>query len=137
MIGSVALIASAVLLGEPLGAGILTVSLIAALGLLALWWLREHRLALGRQAMRRIHRLGEQITADRSSEEILRRLRDSLPESLSITNIDLFLYSRTSGTLNEVAEGSVGLGPIIPPDRADGSLESALAASFRNRSLCR
>jgi len=134
-IGDLERIANVLIPGQHLGTGILTVSLGVAIGLLGLWWLREHRLARDRRAMRQIHRLGEQIAADRSGEEILKRLRAVLPEALRVTGIHLYLYSRASRTLNEVSEDSPARSRAIPLEQANGSLESALVTCFRNRSL--
>jgi len=134
MIGELERIAHALNPGGHLGTGILTVALGIAIGLLGLWWLRESQLARDRRAMRRIHRLGEQIAADRSSQVILRRLRAVLPGALRVTDIRLYLFSRASRTLNEVAEDSSARSRVIPLEQANGSLESALVTCFRNRS---
>ncbi len=134
-IGDPAGMACALIPAQHLGAGILTVSLGIAAGLLGLWWLREHWSARDRRAMRRIHRLGEQIASDRSGQEILRRLRAVLPEVLRVSDVHLYLLNRATRTLCEVTEDSSVSGRTIPLEQTNGALERALAACFRNRSL--
>lgn len=112
------------------------IAVLAALGAaLAVWSMRERRMAAQRRVLRGLYRLGEQMTATRSSEENLEILRAALPDLLGVTTVQLYLWDPGARTLRRV-EDRVGFGARTTlVDDSAGPLEKAVATCYRNRSL--
>jgi K+-sensing histidine kinase KdpD/CheY-like chemotaxis protein len=106
----------------------LVASLTAFLGLLLLALVassaRERRLTARRRAMRRLYRLCEGLASGRSSVEQPGLLRSLLPGLLGVTDVQVHLLDRASGTLR----------PPVDSEPA-GFREKTVELCFRNRSL--
>jgi len=109
----------------------------AALGMLlfgvALGWLRERRIAAQRRVMQRLYKLGEELTASRSSTENLSLLQSVLPELLKTDHVRLYVLDRASKTLHPI-EAGVAPGQATA-ERAGAFSQRAVELCFRNRSL--
>jgi K+-sensing histidine kinase KdpD len=114
-------------------------ALAVAVGILslgvALAWVRERRSAAQRRVMQRLYKLGEELTAGRSSTENLRLLQSVLPELLKVNHVRLYVLDRASKTLHPIKAVAA---PGQAPATADGPgsfCEKAMELCVRNRSL--
>jgi signal transduction histidine kinase len=109
-------------------------ALISIVGVLGIWWIREHRMSAQRRRMRVLNSLAEEVIASASPSEILRKLSSTLPKLTKDTLVSLYLYNRGSKTLENVqpAEGVPG---AVRVDSPTGPLASGLALCVRNRTL--
>lgn len=113
----------------------LTVGLVAALGLaLALWWMRERRLAAQRRIMKALYSLGEEIIGASSAAEILTTIGSVLPKLFRVSGVRLYLYNRGSRSLEPVP-GDFRPQDSIPVNAPGGSPPCGAAACFRNQAL--
>jgi GAF domain-containing protein len=111
-----------------LGGAILMMLLIAFL-----IWSRERRIRKQRERLRKTYHLGEEILGATSAESIVRRLRESLPEILEITDTRLFVHNRTGNTLDSIA--AEGEKPVSYPVSAPaGDRSPAVAWCFHYNS---
>lgn len=106
-------------------------ALISTLGLLAtavgIWSIRERHMAARRRAMRRLYQLGEEMVGAVSPEESLRILNATLPETLGIVSVRMYLYSHSEKRLRPVVEAGAAPSP--------GLLLEEAATCWGNRSL--
>lgn len=110
--------------------GFLLVALVASLA-------QDRRLASRRRAMRRLYRLCEDLASGRSSLEKPGLLRSVLPELLGVTDIQVHLLDRASGTLRSLADSASRI-PAQPGTHSGepaGFREKTVELCFRNRSL--
>lgn len=105
---------------------VLTVSLLA--------WTRERRLRLQRERLRKTYQLGEEVLGSSSSESILKRLGESLPEILGVSKIRLYVYNRAGKTLESVAAQDREPASISLSAPA-GAAQSGAVACFHYRTL--
>jgi signal transduction histidine kinase len=108
----------------------LTVVLLIAFVL----WSREHRLRNQRERLRRTYQLGEEILGGASTQAILQRINEALPGILQVTRIHLFVYNRSSKTLDAVVaddEEAVSISLSAPP----AGTEAGAVACFHYRTL--
>jgi GAF domain-containing protein len=104
---------------------------------LAAWFVREHRLSTRPRKLRRLYKLGERLGSGGDPIVSLILLRQSLPELLGITDINIYLHDRASGTLRSIEDNPGSpprVTPILPEARA-GFRERTAALCFRNRAL--
>ncbi len=112
------------------GFGTLTLALVT-------WFMRERRLSSHPRKMRRLYKLGEELGTGGAPIENLILLRQSLPELLGVTDVNIYLHDRASGALRSLEAGPGSpprISPILPEKRA-GFRETAAALCFRNRAL--
>ncbi len=112
---------------------VLLASLILAAALLAIWWFRERRMAALRRQIRVLNALGEEVIGATSPAEILRRLTLTLPALSNASGVGLYIQNRGTRLLDSVHAGDSGA-ESIDLAAPNGSIASAVAASFRNRS---
>lgn len=105
--------------------------LVFALGL---WWIRERRMSMQRQAMRALNTLGEEILSASSPSEILEKLNAVVPSVLRITDIHLYIFRAGPKALERIA-GRNAEAAMIPLETPSGSLVTAATLCFRNRTL--
>lgn len=115
--------------------------LVAGFGVLLLvlaaGWTRERRLSSHPRKMRRLYKLGEELGSGGAPIANLILLRQSLPELLKITEVNIYLHDRSSGTLRSL-EDSPGTSPRVTPilpEAGAGFRERTAALCFRNRTL--
>jgi len=114
----------------------LLLTALAAVGLvLALWWLRESRMAAQRRMLRLLNSLGEEIVAASSPGEILKRLGAVMPRVSGATGVRLYVYNRRTKALDRIPEPSDTDAVSIPLDTPLGGLAEAACVCFRNRTL--
>jgi GAF domain-containing protein/CheY-like chemotaxis protein len=104
---------------------------------LAAWFMRERRLSSHPRKMRRLYKLGEELGSGGDPIVNLILLRQSLPELLGVTEVNIYLHDRTSGALRSLEDDPGSLPrvtPILPEERA-GFRERTAALCFRNRAL--
>ncbi len=110
---------------------VLLASLILAAALASVWWFRERRMAGLRKQMRLLNSLGEQVIGATSSTEILRRLMLNLPALSDATGVGLYIHNRSTKMLEGVHSNHASV-ESIDPEAPAGSMESGIAACFRN-----
>jgi GAF domain-containing protein/CheY-like chemotaxis protein len=109
----------------------------ALLGVLALGfllWVRERRMEVQRERLRRVYQLGEEIMGAASIPAILVRISQSLPTILGITGVRLYVYNRGTKALDSIpAEGQppLSLSLSAPP----GGTQAGAVACFHYRTL--
>lgn len=113
---------------------VLLASLILAVGLLAIWWFRERRMATLRRQMRVLNALGEEVIAATSPAEILRRLTLTLPELWNSSGVGLYIQSRGAKLLERV-QSSDASPEMIELDAPKGGMAAGVTSCFRNRTL--
>ena len=115
-----------------LAAGFGTLALVLAAG-----WTRERRLASHPRKMRRLYKLGEELGSGGAPIANLMLLRQLLPDLLKVTDVNIYLHDRGSGTLRSI-EDSHGTPPRVTPilpEEGAGFRERTAALCFRNRTL--
>lgn len=110
----------------------LVIALLAMLGALIVWWLRERRMAGQRRSMRALHALAEEVIAASSAGEIVDRLTAALPGILRVTCVRVYFWDRVERNLNLVGSAPVEPRTAIP---LDAGSEAGAMLSFRNRTL--
>jgi signal transduction histidine kinase len=112
----------------------LLASLVFASLLLAIWWIRERRMAALRRTMRLLNALGEEVIGATSPAEILRRLTLTLPELSNASGIGMYILARGTKML-EAVHSARSAGEFINVDAPEGALAAGIATCFRNRTL--
>ncbi len=111
---------------------------IAAAGvaiILAVWWVREHRLRAQRRTMRTLNALSEEIVAASSPGEILAKLTEAIPRVSGATGVRLYVLNRKARTLDRVASAADPEPFSVSVDASLGPLATGAALCFRNRAL--
>lgn len=103
--------------------------------ILMVWWLREHRMAAQRKAMRSLNTLSEEIIAAGSPGEILKKLASVMPEVSGATGVRLYIYNRRTRMLDRVVNPRDPEPLSINAEAPTGSLPTGAALAFRNRAL--
>lgn len=114
---------------------LLLTSLGAITLVLAIWWIREKRMAAQRRSMRALHALSEEIIAADSPAEIASRLAAVLPEVTKAKGVRLYLYNRRTRSLDRVASAAEPEPLAISVDSPPAGLATGAVVCFRNRSL--
>ena len=109
---------------------------VAGLSLiLAVWWLREHRMAAQRKTMRSLNSLSEEIIASSCPSEILKKLANVMPQISGATGVRLYAYNRRTRMLDRVVNSRdpepLAVNIVTPV----GPLPTGAALAFRNRTL--
>ncbi len=112
----------------------LAISLAFLVFALGVWWLRERRMAAQRNMVRTFYSLGEEMIGIASPLEVLNRLNAVLRKVMKITGANLYLYNRTTKTLERVAQSSEEAFSV-PVFEAGGALPLGPAACYRNQAL--
>jgi GAF domain-containing protein/CheY-like chemotaxis protein len=105
--------------------------ILLAVFLVSSW---EQRLRSQRQRLRKTYVLGEEILGAASAEHILSRLGEALPGILDITRVHLYVYNRSTKTLDSVtgeSEPSVSISLSSPP----AGPQTGAVACFHYRTL--
>lgn len=119
----------------PFSANHLPWALVALAAALALWIVRERRIAAHRRVIRSLYSLSEEMVSASLPSDHLRRLQSALPRLLRITGVRLYLPDRTAGVLHAVAPEDPG-GPGSESQDADKAFRSkAVESCYRNRSM--
>ena len=86
-------------------------------------WSRERRLRRQRERLRKTYSLGEEILSASSPEAILKRVSASLTAVLGVTRVHLYVYNRTTKTLDALADRTLrrGFDLAFLAARRDGS----------------
>src|ERR1051326_5882567 len=82
----------------------LTAAVGAVMVLSCLLFLRQRRVSLQSDRLRKAYHLGEEVLGASSAEAILNRLCESLPGILRISTAHLYLYNRSATALESVAD---------------------------------
>ncbi|HYL76264.1 MAG TPA: GAF domain-containing protein [Bryobacteraceae bacterium] len=112
----------------------LLASLVAAGALLAIWWIRERRMAALRRQMHFLNALGEEVIGASSPAEILRRLTLTLPELSNASGISLYIQNRGAKMLESVHTAGAAV-ESIDLEAPENALASLIAECFRTRAL--
>ncbi|HUB82549.1 MAG TPA: GAF domain-containing protein [Bryobacteraceae bacterium] len=97
-------------------------------------WSRERRRRRQRERLRNTYSLGEEILSAASAETVLKRVSESLTAVLGVTRVHLYVYNRTTKTLDSVAAenlASASISLTSPP----GGTEAGAVACFHYRTL--
>ncbi len=116
---------------EPL---MLASGLIMLLCICFFLWSRERRLRRQRERLRKTYNLSEEILSASSPEAILKRVSDSLTTVLGVTRVHLFIFNRSSKTLDAIAneeEEAASISLSSPP----AGTEAGAVACFHYRTL--
>jgi signal transduction histidine kinase len=111
---------------------------IAGVGIaiiLAVWWIREHRLRAQRQTMRTLNALSEDIVAASSPGEILAKLSEAIPGVSGATGVRLYIVNRKARTLERVPSATDPEPLSVSVDASLGPLPTGAALCYRNRTL--
>jgi signal transduction histidine kinase len=113
----------------------LLLALIAVSLALGLWWIRERSMSDQRRRLRAMTTLSEDAISATSPTDISKKLHDVLPKTLKAMDVCLYLYNRSTNTLDRVPTASDPEPRSLSIDAPAGQFASALALSFRNRTL--
>src|SRR5579871_82141 len=113
---------------------VLVGTLLLAGVILAVWWIREQRMATLRKQMRVLNALGEEVIGATSPAEILRRLTVTLPSLTGATGVGLYVQNRGTKILRSVHSAS-DAPESIDLAAPEAGLPSAVAACYGNRTL--
>jgi signal transduction histidine kinase len=112
----------------------LTVGIGIVLVVSLLLWMHDHRLRKQRERLRKTYQLGEEILGAASTDTILKRITEALPNILGVTRIQLYIYNRAAKTLDAVA--AEGAEPVsIPLASPPGGARAGAVACFHYRTL--
>jgi signal transduction histidine kinase len=115
---------------------LLLLGAIGAIGLLlAVWWIRETRVAEHRRSMRAFHALSEDIISAASPGEIAEKLATVLPSITQATGVRLYVYNRRAKALERVPTKAAPDPMMVPIDSPPGGLASGAVVCFRNKTL--
>lgn len=103
--------------------------------ILAVWWIREHRLRAQRQTMRTLNALSEDIVAASSPGEILAKLTEAIPGVSGATGVRLYIVNRKARTLDRVPSAADPEPLSVSVDASLGPLPTGAALCYRNRTL--
>ncbi len=113
--------------------------LLALLGLLVagfmIWFTYERRWAEQRKVIRSLNALSEEILSCKVQADVLRKLRESLPKSMKVSLVRMYLYNRTTQNLDRV--GSIAEPALVAAsiDADSASPFAGAALAFRSRTL--
>lgn len=112
--------------------------LTAVLGIgliLAVWWLREHRMAAQRKTLKSLNTLSEQIIAASSPADIVKKLASVMPQVSGATGVRLYVYNRRTRMLDRVSNPRDAEPLSVNIETPVGPLATGASLAFRNRSL--
>lgn len=101
--------------------------------LLALWWIRERRIAQQHSEMRMFHTLCEEIIAAPSPSEIAEKLMTVLPSITQATGAWLYLYNRRTKSLERLATEADPDPMVVPMEAQEEELANGAVVCFQNR----
>lgn len=116
---------------EPL---MLACGLILLLGIVFFLWSRERRLRRQRERLRNTYNLGEEILSASSPEAVLSRVNASLTAVLGVSRVHLYVYNRTTKTLDSL-ESEISEPASISLSSPPGGSEAGAVACFHYRTL--
>ena len=102
---------------------------------LGLWWIRERAMSDQRSRLRAMTTLAEEAISATSPAEISKKLHDTLAKMLRASDVCLYLYNKSMGTLDRVPTASDPEPRSLSIQTPAGQFASAVALSFRNRTL--
>jgi signal transduction histidine kinase/CheY-like chemotaxis protein len=109
---------------------------LAALALsLFIWWFRERSMAAQRKRLRGMTAVSEDVVAAATPAEISRKLVNSLPQLINASRVGIYLFNRSTGSLDRVPTTSDPEPLSVSVTSPVGPLSAALALAFRNRAF--
>jgi len=102
---------------------------------LGLWWIRERAMSDQRRRLRTMTTLAEEAISATTPAEISKKLHDTLAKMLRASDVCLYLYTRSTGTLDRVPTASDPEPRSHNIQAPTGQFASAVALTFRNRTL--
>jgi GAF domain-containing protein len=109
---------------------------VGALALaLAFWWMRERRMSAQRRMVRTFYSLGEQMTGASTAGDIVHRVKAVLLAEMKLAGVNLYLYNRSSKTLDRVHPDPASPPFSVPVYAPEDSLPVGPAVCFRNQTL--
>lgn len=102
---------------------------------LGLWWIREGAMADQRRRLRVMTTLAEEAISATTPAGISKKLHDTLAKILRASDICLYLYNKSTGTLDRVPTAADPEPRSLNIQSPTGQFASAVALSFRNRTL--
>lgn len=103
--------------------------------ILGVWWIREHRMAEQRRAMRSLNALSEEIIAASCPGDILKKLAAVMPTVSGATSVQLYIYNRRTRMLDRVISAQNPEPFPVSVEAPVGALPTGAALAFRNRTL--
>jgi GAF domain-containing protein/CheY-like chemotaxis protein len=97
-----------------------------------LLWSHDHRLRKQRERLRKTYQLGEEILGASSTDTILKRITEALPDILGVTRVQLYIYNRGAKTLDAVV-GETEPPVSIPLTSPPGGARAGAVACFHYR----
>jgi signal transduction histidine kinase len=113
---------------------LLVLAVIAAGGLVGLWWLRGRRLTEQHSTMRTFHTLCEEIIAAPSPSEIAEKLMTVVPAITQATGAWLYIFNRRTKSLERVPTEADPEPMVVPVETQESDeLANGAAVCFQNR----
>jgi signal transduction histidine kinase len=108
---------------------------LLVISLVAIWWMREHRMSEQRRRLRSMTGVAEEIISATTPGEISRRLVNSVPRILHAADVHLYLFNRHAQMLDRVPTFSNPEPFSVNIQSPIGKLSAAVALAFRNRTF--
>ena len=103
--------------------------------IVAMWWIRDHRIAAQRNAQLMLNALGEEILCAASPRDIQKRLAEVLPSASALTCVRLFIYNRKMCRLDSLRNAADDEPVSIDPESPASGFATGVALAFRSRTL--
>src|SRR5580700_3653578 len=97
-------------------------------------WRRDERLRGQREMLRRAYELGEEVLGAASADQILDKVRLTVPRIFGVTAAGLYLYNRHARTLDAVGRGGADQASI-PLSAPPAGPQAGAVACFHYRTL--
>jgi GAF domain-containing protein/CheY-like chemotaxis protein len=97
-------------------------------------WRRDERLRGQREMLRRAYELGEEVLGAASADQILDKVRVTVPRIFGVTAAELYLYNRHAKTLDAVGRGGADQASI-PLSAPPAGPPAGAVACFHYRTL--
>ncbi len=109
--------------------------LVAIALALGLWWVREQAMADQRRRLRTMTTLAEDAISANTPAEISKKMYSVLPRMLNASDVCLYLHNKSNNTLDRVPTQANPEPRSVSIQSPIGQFASAVAVSFRNRTL--
>ncbi len=115
--------------------GQLLFALVIVATAIAVWWVREQRLAAQRGSVHGLHKLSEGVIAAGTPAEIAEKLAEMLPAIIGANHVRLYLHHRRSKSLEAVPTADDPELMAIPLDAPPEGMAYAVIRCFQTREL--